>query len=157
MKNIIDLLRSYMKDAEVVRVRGEVSLKVYKNDTLIEDSVEKNLVVTLGRTNIAKLLGGSAGGYAVNTIKVGTNGTAPTAGDTSITSPFSKGISTVSYPTAGTVQFDFTITTSEANGMSIAEFGLFDSNGTMFARKNRTSAIAKDNTIAVAGTWKIIF
>jgi hypothetical protein len=155
MQNIIDFLRNYLRTDDRVTVRGEVALKVYKDEALIEDSVDKNLVVTLGRNNIARLIGGG-GGYAITDFKAGTSGTAAAAGDSSITSPFSKAITTVSYPVDGTVQFDFSIELSEANGKAIQEFGLFDSDGVMFARKTR-AVINKDNTIRIVGTWKIIF
>lgn len=155
MKQLINFLRGYIGAFDRVNVKGEVALKVYKDGVLVEDSVEHNLVVTLGRKNIARLIGGGTA-YAVTDFKAGTNATAPAAGDTSITSPFSKAITTVSYPVDGTVQFDFSIELSEANGKAITEFGLYDSNGVLFARKTR-AVINKDNTIRIAGTWKIIF
>lgn len=155
MKNLISWLRGYSAAQDKVNVRGEVALKIFQNGVLIEDSVDRNLVVTLGKKNLAKLLGGGTA-YAVTDFKAGTNSTAPAASDSSITSPFSKAITTVSYPVDGTVQFDFSIELSEANGKAIAEFGLFDSNGILFARKTR-AVINKDNTIRIVGTWKIIF
>jgi hypothetical protein len=155
MKQLIDWLRSYSVANDTINVRGEVALKIYKNGKLIEDSVDRNLVVTLGKKNLARLLGGGTA-YAVTNFKAGTNATSPAANDTAITSPFSKAITTVSYPVDGQVQFDFSIELSEANGKAIAEFGLYDSNGVLFARKTR-AVINKDNTIRIAGTWNIIF
>jgi hypothetical protein len=158
MKEIINWLKSYknpLASNDKLKVSGEVSLKIYKNNVLVEDSIDKNLVVTLGRTNLANLLGGGDG-FPISAFRVGTNATAPSAGDTSITDSFDKAITTTTYPSAGQVQFNFSLETSEANGINIAEFGLFDSDDIMFARKTR-APIAKTSDIRIEGTWKIIF
>ena len=155
MKAIIDWLRS-QRSEDTIKARGEVYLEVYKDGECIEKSCDSNLVVLLGRTNLAKLLGGDTAGKKVTSFKAGTSGTVPSAGDTSITSPFSKAITSVTYPADGQVQFNFSIETSEGNGTAIQEFGLFNQDGVMFARKTR-AVINKDNTIRIAGAWKITF
>jgi hypothetical protein len=156
IKNLTQWLRGFVRQSEHINVRGEVHLRVFEGEELVQDFSDKNLVVTLGRTNIAKLLGGDAAGKKITSFKAGTSGTAPTSADTAITSPFSKAITSATYPAAGQVQFNFSIETSEANGMTIQEFGLFNEDGSMFARKT-WGAIAKTNSIRIVGTWKIIF
>lgn len=145
------------KQYDSVNVRGEVSLEIYQHGKLVEQYRDNNLVVTLGRTNIAKLLGGDSAGKKITTFKIGTDGTSPSAGDSSITGAFTKAITTTTYPVSGQVQFDFSVETSEGNGIAILEFGLFNQDGVMVARKTRSSAINKDSSIRIAGSWKIIF
>lgn len=134
---------------------GEVHICVYENGRLINEIKESNLVVTLGLQNICRLMGGDAAGKKIEKISLGTNGTAPAAADAAITAPFVKAISSVSYPEQNSVLFSFEITNAEANGMTIREFGLLNTDNVLCARKVRTGEIAKTNAIALAGTWKI--
>ena len=63
----------------------------------------------------------------------------------------------VTYPTTNSVEFAFTLGTSEANGKSIMEFGLFTAGDVLFARKTRAGAIVKDSDLSLAGSWRINF
>jgi len=141
---------------EGIKTTGSFSLQVIDtaSGACIEKFEENNLVVTLGHTNIAKLLGGNAAGKAITKIAVGTNGTAPAIGNTGLTGMFSKALSTVTYPEANSIQFGWTILDSEANGMTILEFGLLNSDNVLFARKVR-SAIVKTSAVSLVGTWKL--
>lgn len=134
---------------------GEVSMMVYENDKLIEHVQEKNLVVTLGKTNITKLLGGAVAGKAITKISLGNNPNPAVVGDTAITTPFTKALSSVSYPDPQSVQFNFEIENSEANGLTIQELGLLNVDNILFARKIRDTPIVKTNVIRLVGTWKI--
>lgn len=138
-----------------VTARGVFLLRVFKNGDLVETYEDHNLIVDLGRTNLAELLGGDSV-LVIEKIAVGTNGADPVLSDTAITGVFSKAVTATTYPAVGTVQFDWSIETSEANGMTIREFGLLLSDDSLFSRKNR-APIVKDNTFRLEGVWKIIF
>lgn len=122
---------------------------------ILWEYTDKNLIVNLGRTGLARLLGGAATAV-VTKIAVGTNGTAPLLTDTALTGTFSKNLNAKSYPVAGTLQCDWSLETTEANGMNIQEFGLLLTGDVLFSRKTR-AVIAKDNTFRLEGVWTIIF
>jgi hypothetical protein len=88
---------------------------------------------------------------------MGTNGTAPAGGNTSLTSPFTKVLAGITYPNTNQVEFDFTVLTSEANGMAILEFGLFTAGGVLYARKVRAAALNKASDLSFSGSWIITF
>ena len=140
---------------DFIKAVGEVSVTVYDNNKPVARFEEKNLVVTLGKTNIAKLLGGDAAGHAITKIGVGTGSVAPTVGDSSLTAAFTKLLDSVSYPDANSVLFHFDIGNADANGLNIVEFGLFNDADILFARKVRSEIITKTSAIRLVGTWKI--
>lgn len=134
---------------------GFVNIDVFENGKLVDTIVGNNLVVTLGKTNIAKLLGGDVSGLAITKIAVGTNGAATNVADNALTNMFSKAITSVSYPDANSIMFHFDIDNIDANGLTIREFGLLNSGDVLFARKVREAEIVKTNAIRLVGTWKI--
>lgn len=136
---------------------GLFLLRVYKNDELIETFEEQNLIVDLSKQVHAKLLGGSVSGQSVTNIGFGTNGTAPASGNTALTGAFTKAVDSVTYPATNQVQFNFSLASGENNGMAILEFGLITAGGTLYARKNRASALNKASDIALTGSWTISF
>lgn len=144
-----------MNIKESIIANGEVDIKVFENGKLIDRIEEKNLVVTIGKTNVAKLLGGDAAGKAITKIAVGTNGLQAAAGDMAITNQFSKAIDSATYPTANSLLVSFDIDNSEANGLTIREFGLLNDDGILFARKARSTDIVKTNAIRLVGSWTI--
>lgn len=121
---------------------------------VIEVYEEKNLVVTLGKTNVTKLLGGDAAGKKISKIAIGTSNTAPAITDTTLTGMFSKNITSVSYPDSNSVLFSWTLETTEGNGITIREFGLLNDDGVLCARKVRTD-IVKTSAVKLVGSWKI--
>lgn len=148
-----------IKDAVIVGgVTGEFSVMVIdaKTGDVLERFSEKNLVVTLGHTNLAKLLGGDAAGKKIDKIGVGTNGTAPVIVDTVLTDPFTKAITDAIFPEANSVKFNWAIGADEANGKTIREFGLLNVDGILCARKVRTE-IVKSDAVRLVGSWKITF
>lgn len=146
-----------MKTNDSIIATGTFNLQIYENDALIDTINEQNLVVTLGHQNMTKLIGGDAAGKKIEKIGVGTNGATPVAGDTALTSSFIKAIAGATYPDAQSVLFSFDIDNSEANGMTIREFGLFNSDNVLCARKVRTGEIIKTSAIRLVGTWKLTF
>lgn len=123
---------------------------------ILDEFQESNLVVTLGHTNLAKLLGGNASGKKIDRIAIGTNGDTPTLTDTTIAGMFSKAVTDVTYPEANSVRFAWAIAADEANGMVIKEFGLLNVDGVLCARKVRTE-IVKTDSVRLVGSWKITF
>lgn len=138
-----------------LKAKGLFTVEVFDSTgRSIEYHQDNNLVVTLGKANAAKLLGGHVDGKKISKIAVGTSATDPTNADTSITGMYSKAIDGVSYPDANSVQFNWSLDNAEANGMSIVEFGLLSDSNVLFARKVRT-AISKTAAVRLVGTWKI--
>lgn len=140
---------------EQINVVGELQLFVYENEALVKAFKENNLVVSLGKENAAKLIGGIIGGAAITKIGVGTNGTATDVADNALTAPFTKDISSVTQPAPNKVMFHFDIPDTEANGMTIREFGLLTAAGVLCARKVRGEDIVKTNAVRLVGTWTI--
>lgn len=136
--------------------RGIFTLKVYKKGKLIEKYRYKNLIVTVGKTSFAHLIAGDGAGKEITKIGFGEGSVAPAAGDTALTSAYTKALDGQTYPTATSVKFDFNLGTAEANGKAITEFGLLSDDGTLCARRTR-SVINKTVDISLTGTWEIIF
>ncbi len=139
------------------RPKGILRIDVYRLGVLRETIEEKNLIVTGAFTAIAALVGGNVTNNSVTQIGFGTNGTAPVVGNTGLTGAFMKNVDSVSYPSAGVVQFNFSLLTTEDNGMAILEFGLFTAAGTLFSRLVRSAALNKASDISLSGNWQITF
>lgn len=117
----------------------------------------RNLIVNLAKDTLAKLLGGDGTGKSIASLAVGTNSTAASPSDTTITDSFVKAVDSHNYPSTGRVQFVWSISSTEANGKNIWEFGLLSGDGSLFARRVRpTNPIYKDDEITIDGTWTII-
>jgi hypothetical protein len=134
-----------MFQVQVIDIRSEKVIETYS---------EKNLVVTLGKTNITKLLGGDAAGKKISQIAIGTGNIPAALTDTTLTGMFSKSISGATYPDSNSVLFTWSLEASEGNGMTIREFGLLNDNGVLCARKVRTD-IVKTSDVRLVGSWKI--
>ncbi len=139
-------------------IKGIFSLRIFDvaNGKLLEEYVDNNLVVNNGRTAVVRLLGGDVANRSITKLSVGTNSTAPTATDNSITGAFTKALGTVSYPTISSVRWAWTLEDTEANGMAIREFGLLCNNNDLFARKTR-EVINKTSAIRLEGEWELRF
>lgn len=146
-----------MKASDVVRVKGVFAMKIYRRGNLVEEYVDENLVVNVARVALARLVSGDVAGSPITQIGFGTSGTAPAGGDTALTSQLLKALDGHTFPETGQVQFSWTLGTTEGNGKNIAEFGLVCADGSLFARKTRTAALAKDSDISLSGTWTIQF
>lgn len=134
------------------RPRGEFQARAYRRGRLFWELTEPNLVVDLADVALPKLVSGA---ITIADIGVGTDATAPAAGDTGLTDAVLRSLSSVSYPAAGKVAWSWRILASEANGLAIREFGLFDSTGALFARKTTAAAIDKDADVTISGTWAL--
>jgi len=150
-----------VKLTDKVSMRGILKVNVYKGEgasrKLIETFEDDNLIVNLARTSMAHLIAGDVANRSMQSIAVGTNGNAPTVDDTEITNAFTKNLGSITYPAVGQVRFAWNLTTAEANGKAIMEFGLLTADGNLFCRRIRTTPINKENDISLEGTWTIIF
>ncbi len=122
---------------------------------IIEHVRDENMIVNKGLEDITKILGLDLAG--ITKIGVGTNGTAPAPGDTALTNAFTKTLDGHTYPNTTSIEYEFTILTSEANGKAILEFGLICPDNTLFARKTRATAINKESDIEINGFWTLTF
>lgn len=136
---------------------GRFILNVFRNGELVERVDESNLIVIGSRVTHARLLGGDVANRSLTKIAFGTSGTAPVDANTAITAPFEKTFDLVSYPAANQVQFDFSLGSSENNGVAIMEFGLLTAGGVLYARKVRTVALNKESDLSFSGSWIINF
>lgn len=137
--------------------RGRLRVTVRRGGEVIEEMDEDNLIVDVSKTIHSRLLGGATSGKTVTTIGFGTNGTAPVAGNTALTSAFTKAIDSVSYPASNQVQFNFSLLSTEANGKDILEFGLLTGDGSLYARRVRSGVLSKQSDISLTGSWVITF
>lgn len=141
---------------EQITLKGELTIRVFRNGELIHEDVEKNQIVNLARTSLTKLIAGDGAGFQLTKIGFGTSGTAASATDTALTGAFVKALGSHSYLAFNIVQFNWTLENDEANGMAIQEMGLISSNDTLFARRTR-AAINKTSDLRIEGNWKIFF
>lgn len=146
-----------MKFQEKTGITGCFRMQVYRRGKLIEEYQDNNLIVTGARSAMAHLIAGNGTGKQISRIAFGTSLHAPTPDDTAITDAYSKAVGGFSYPLAGQVEVQWELQATEANGKSIAEFGLILADGTLFARKIRQNPIYKDADISIDGAWLIIF
>lgn len=137
--------------------QGLLHLDIFRRGKLIEIYEDPNLIVDNYKLIHARLLGGDVTDRSVTQIGFGINGTAPAAGNTSLTDPFLKAVDAVVYPQTNQVRFDFSLGTAEANGKAILEFGLLNAAGTLYARKVRSAALNKESDITLSGSWLITF
>lgn len=139
--------------------KGHFLLKVFRRGLLVPELCvdEPNLIVTGSKAILAALLGGVTANKPVSKIGFGTSGAAPAVGNTSLTGLFSKALDGVAFPVAGQVRFDFSLATTENNGMAISEFGLLNAENTLFSRKVRSNPLNKDSDLSFSGSWTITF
>jgi hypothetical protein len=142
---------------EQTPLKGTLRYTVFRNGVPVEQAEETNLIVNGARIQMVRLIAGDVSQRSVNRISVGTNGAAPTVDDTAITGAFTKAVDGFTYPANGQARINWKLLVSEANGMSIRDFGLLTANGTLFVRRVRANSIYKESDISIEGEWIIIF
>lgn len=135
---------------------GEFALRIYRDGAIADEIVEPNLIVNGALGQLAHLIGGAGTNRHITHIGFGTGTGAASPDNTGLTGAFWKPITAVTYPATGHTSFSWSLSTAEANGMSITEFGLRCADNVLFARKVR-SAIVKDSDLSLTGTWTIKF
>jgi len=146
-------------------MRGILNYQVFKNGVLIEDVKGQNLILNGARNQMARLIAGDVTKRSITKIAVGTNGTPPVVTNEALTGAYIKNLDGYTFPAMGQVQFNWSLGTTEANGLSIIEFGLMSEDGTLFSRRIRedengnpiNKPINKENDISIIGQWIIIF
>lgn len=152
--------------------RGSVELVCLRGASVLWRSHSDNLIVTVGKDKLAKLLGGQHAA-TLTQIGIGTSGTAATVGDTTLTNVWKKALDAKRYSgysgtwygnnvtvSSGQIRCEWLILNAEANGISIREFGLLFSDDTLFARYLRPNGgtpdvILKQSDMTLAGAWTI--
>ena len=144
-----------MQTKDILNIRGEFRCEIFDGGELVETYHDPNVITTVGRGQLARLLANAVTGRSVTKIGFGEATSAASPSDTGLSvSAFIKTIGTATYPTGTSVQFAWTLGTSEANGLAITEFGLICTDNTLFARKVR-SVLNKTSSISLSGTWTI--
>ena len=145
-----------LSDTAALRGRFLLDIRRARDGALIERFEDANLIVNGAKDQLARLVGGNGASRHVTQIGFGTGTAAAAPGNTALTGAYWKPVTSVSYPATGQVAFAWSLSTAEANGLAITEFGLRCADGTLFARKVR-AAIHKSDDLSLTGTWTIIF
>ena len=143
-----------MRIDDGLTLHGELEVAVVRHGLVVDWFRDNNLIVDGARDMLAQLIAGDGAGNAVTDIGFGTNGDAASPDNTALTGGYWRSLTGHCYPAAGKVRFDFVLSTTEANGMAIREFGLRTSAGALFSRKAR-GTIEKNDDISLEGTWTI--
>lgn len=141
---------------ESIQLRGTLEVAVIRDDRLIDWWKDENLIVNGAREMLARLIAGDGAGDSVASIGFGTGSAPASPNDTGLTAAHWRPLSGHEYPAPGKVRFRFALSTAEANGLTIREFGLRTSSGELFSRKVR-GGIEKNSDISLEGTWTITF
>ncbi|MEG1799437.1 MAG: hypothetical protein RR214_04560 [Synergistaceae bacterium] len=152
---------------KVEGLKGRLCIKVLRDGKEITWA-QDNLIVTSGRANLAKLLGGNTGMHIAK-FAIGECATAPVPGDTTLTNPVSVDITEVrigtdleaedgtTFADARIVQFHFRMPTTTGIGTTIREYGLIAADGSLFSRIAREHEFVKTSIDQIVGYWQIQF
>jgi len=145
-----------MKFKDVQAMRGDFLLELRRHGVLVEVFEEKNLIVNGARQQLARLVGGSGTNRHITQIGFGSGTAAATPTSSALSAAHIRPVTSVDYPAIGQVRFHWGLSTAEANGLTITEFGLICADGTLFSRRVR-APIQKDSDLSLSGAWTIIF
>lgn len=150
-----DVTRINFKHADAHAVKGAFTVNVYKRGHLVAIYADHNLVVNTGRKRFAELIAGKSSN-CIAKIGVGTGTSTEQLSDTSLRDQQLFDITSSSIDGSDAV-FNWTITTEQANGLDISEFGLFTRDDVMVTHRVRTRAIGKDRDIELTGEYRLSF
>lgn len=145
---------------ETMKLTGILTINIFKKGVLIDTRFEKNLILDIGKQNLAVLLAGDpmlGANCEVTEIAFGDDPNPVTAGDTSVANEFAKPIDSYNFPAQNQVAFVWALAEPENNGVDIYEFALKTGNGDLFSKRVLTSPIEKTADIRLEGTWTIGF
>lgn len=129
-------------------------VRLYNGDQLIWEG--RNLFVNAGLPSLANLIAGVTAGQYVATIGFGSGATAPAVTDAGLSSTpsYYNAIGAHTFPSAGSVQFAYSLLTSDyaANGLTIQELGLFANSGNVSV----PSAQGTTNPLWAASQAKVV-
>jgi len=137
--------------------KGFLELKVIRDGKVVRVVRKRNLIVNTGLALLAYLAIGS--GTAPTHIAIGTDGTAPAAGDTALNSEIDRQPATKSRVTTSVTNdtAQYVASFSFSGSYTIREAGLFNAaaGGDMLARQTFSVSVISGDTLQV--TWKIQF
>ena len=146
--------------SENIKIVGDFSMRVFKiinnEKILTETYVDNNKVVTLGKNILRMLMANDGTDNHISQIAFGSDPTEPTIADTNLTDRFIKDVISYDYVDSTAIKFNWELASGESNGLAISEYGLFNNNTILFARKVRT-VIQKESDVVLEGDWKITF
>ncbi len=141
---------------EVLQLHANVRIELRGPDGRIKEEREfHNLICTVGK-NLLLASGGTAQYIKqFSYIAIGTGTNAAAIGDTTLQTEAARNISTVSNPTAASLQFTYTFPAGTGTG-AITESGLLDatSSGNLLARQV-FSVVNKGASDTLAVTWTL--
>ena len=150
---------------EVVPLNGHVHIKVWEkqadgSEKLVRDTINKNLVVNVGKDSILKYLGNITGGGYGNAIGVGDSTSAVAAGQTDLQASSNKYWKTIA--SSERVYVRPTLFLSADFGYSEVNFtwnelGLRDNQGSpvMWARQVDSSPLVKTSSKRAIVEWQL--
>lgn len=142
------------KNHSKLKITGVFKCKVFEHGKLIKEYTGNNLVVTKAFEKLAQFLATNVC-PPISKIQFGSGTGTPLLGNTALTAPvFTNSIISAVNPTVGTVEYTWALGLTEANGITITEFGLLFDDMDLFARKTGLT-VAKTSSISLTGTWEI--
>lgn len=142
---------------EIVRPKGSLVIRMKRKGKTFKTIRCKNLVVNGGLDALVELIRNANSDKLIQTIAIGTSTTAPSSTDTAITAPVTRVLDNSTAPSTGVSVFNFTYNTTQGNGVTVGEMGLFCQDTTMFARTTSFTPFLKDNTFVLEVEWTITF
>ncbi len=131
-------LRRKKKMEDRITLKGDVVLELRKKDgSVIEKEELTNLIVSLGKERVARLIGGVGSGVTAFThIAIGEGIVAPDVGDTALGTERERESAIIAYEASYKCVFDHTFTFGSGVSYSITEAGVLDqaSGGTLLDR-----------------------
>jgi len=153
----------YIDDKEVFKIKTNLKVDIHDAETMkvIKTIKDHNLITTAGKNLIRDLMGIVSGVTGINYFAIGTDNTSPSVADTTLgTEVFRNTFTDVVYSSAK-VTFKYFLSSTEANGNTLVEAGLFGDDatgsvdtGTLFSHVTYTD-IVKTSAIAVTYSWDI--
>jgi len=166
-----------MKDnmGPYIDLRGELTVKFCDKAGKIVHYIEgSNMIMTVAKVTLSKLIGGDTTGKSVTKIALGNDAAIPAPDNLTIggltstvltpganmvggvMKAYIKSLLGHTYPAAGRIAFEWALDYGEANGLEIKEYALVCDDLTMFSRKTR-GVVTKSSGLSATGVWTIIF
>lgn len=137
---------------------GRLAVRIWRNGRLIEDFEGPNMVVIGSQFIAAQLLGGTVTGNTIQQAGFGSNLTPASFQNNSLSvDAYYKSIDGVTFPATNQVTFALSLGAYEANGNTLAEYGLITGSGMLFARLVRSATLIKDISVTLNALWTISY
>jgi hypothetical protein len=143
--------------ADALKITGRVEIVLRGPDGRFKARrTIKNLVVTAGKNHIADQLSASPGQAAMSHMEIGSDGTAPAAGNTALGTPIDRNALTSRTDSGNVVTYVGDWAAGDGTSSDIEEAGIFNaaSSGTMLARATFT-LINKGASDTLKITWTV--